>query len=97
MPFIMEVADIRWFTPEEEVDLCGHATLATSYVLLIRENQNTSTRLQKQCPFNCIHIEVAPYLWLKKVMICRLNFPVDDLNQDDFNLSHYEVWWVVKR
>ena len=24
---------IRWFTPKGEVDLCGHATLATSYVL----------------------------------------------------------------
>jgi PhzF family phenazine biosynthesis protein len=24
---------IRWFTPESEVDLCGHATLATAYVL----------------------------------------------------------------
>ena len=25
--------DIRWFTPEIEVDLCGHATLATAYVI----------------------------------------------------------------
>ena len=24
---------IRWFTPASEVDLCGHATLATGYVL----------------------------------------------------------------
>ncbi|MEZ6106829.1 MAG: PhzF family phenazine biosynthesis protein [Pirellulaceae bacterium] len=24
---------LRWFTPEVEVDLCGHATLATSHVL----------------------------------------------------------------
>ncbi|MBT5307363.1 MAG: PhzF family phenazine biosynthesis protein, partial [Candidatus Scalindua sp.] len=24
---------IRWFTPETEVDLCGHATLAAAYVL----------------------------------------------------------------
>lgn len=24
---------IRWFTPNTEVDLCGHATLATAYVL----------------------------------------------------------------
>lgn len=30
-----EVADfdIRWFTPTTEIDLCGHATLASSYVL----------------------------------------------------------------
>lgn len=25
--------DLRWFTPEYEIDLCGHATLATSYVI----------------------------------------------------------------
>ena len=25
--------DLRWFTPETEVDLCGHATLATAHVL----------------------------------------------------------------
>jgi len=25
---------IRWFTPAVEVDLCGHATLATAYVLM---------------------------------------------------------------
>ncbi|MEE4244093.1 MAG: PhzF family phenazine biosynthesis protein [Kangiellaceae bacterium] len=24
---------LRWFTPEEEVDLCGHATLATAHVI----------------------------------------------------------------
>jgi PhzF family phenazine biosynthesis protein len=25
--------DIKWFTPEVEVDLCGHATLASAYIL----------------------------------------------------------------
>src|SRR6187200_2329066 len=25
--------DLRWFTPEVEVDLCGHATLASAFVL----------------------------------------------------------------
>lgn len=34
--------EIRWFTPELEVDLCGHATLATAYTLFqyygIKEN-----------------------------------------------------------
>jgi PhzF family phenazine biosynthesis protein len=25
--------EIRWFTPETEIDLCGHATLASAYVL----------------------------------------------------------------
>lgn len=35
--FLLEKAGqyhLRWFTPEVEIDLCGHATLATAYVLL---------------------------------------------------------------
>ncbi|RDY59938.1 PhzF family phenazine biosynthesis protein [Flagellimonas nanhaiensis] len=27
------IFELRWFTPETEVDLCGHATLASAYVL----------------------------------------------------------------
>jgi PhzF family phenazine biosynthesis protein len=33
---------IRWFTPEAEVDLCGHATLASSYVYFNFINKNAS-------------------------------------------------------
>lgn len=29
--------EIRWFTPTTEVDLCGHATLATAYVIRYEE------------------------------------------------------------
>lgn len=28
-----DVFGLRWFTPESEVDLCGHATLATAHIL----------------------------------------------------------------
>jgi PhzF family phenazine biosynthesis protein len=34
--YLVEVADgfeLRWFTPQVEVDLCGHATLAAAHVL----------------------------------------------------------------
>src|ERR1700730_2562402 len=30
--------DVRWFTPEVEDDLCGHATLASAYVLALRKH-----------------------------------------------------------
>jgi PhzF family phenazine biosynthesis protein len=30
--------DLRWFTPKIEDDLCGHATLASAYVLALREH-----------------------------------------------------------
>lgn len=29
-----EKYELRWFTPGGEIDLCGHATLATAYILL---------------------------------------------------------------
>ena len=35
--FIVKEAEgyrLRWFTPETEVELCGHATLASSFVIL---------------------------------------------------------------
>jgi PhzF family phenazine biosynthesis protein len=30
--------DLRWFTPQVEDDLCGHATLASGYVLALRKH-----------------------------------------------------------
>ncbi|HEY5080207.1 MAG TPA: PhzF family phenazine biosynthesis protein [Opitutaceae bacterium] len=32
-------AELRWFTPTIEIDLCGHATLATAHVLFNQMNQ----------------------------------------------------------
>ena len=26
--------DLRWFTPEAEIDLCGHATLGSAHILM---------------------------------------------------------------
>jgi PhzF family phenazine biosynthesis protein len=34
---------IRWFTPETEVDLCGHATLASAFVLFNAKNHSADT------------------------------------------------------
>ena len=31
--------DLRWFTPTVEDDLCGHATLASAYVLALRKHK----------------------------------------------------------
>ncbi len=35
--------DLRWFTPACEVDLCGHATLASAYVLFHELNEASDT------------------------------------------------------
>ncbi|CAF1520181.1 unnamed protein product [Didymodactylos carnosus] len=34
--------DIKWFTPEIEMDLCGHATLATAHVIFNHFQLNTN-------------------------------------------------------
>jgi PhzF family phenazine biosynthesis protein len=36
--------DLRWFTPEVEEDLCGHATLAAAFVLALREQDSWPVR-----------------------------------------------------
>ena len=38
-----DVYQLRWFTPIAEIDLCGHATLATGYVILEHYNINISS------------------------------------------------------
>ena len=35
-----EAYELRWFTPVSEVDLCGHATLATAHVLFANSCKN---------------------------------------------------------
>lgn len=40
---------LRWFTPELEIDLCGHATLATAHILFTELGHPTDTiRFQTQ-------------------------------------------------
>jgi PhzF family phenazine biosynthesis protein len=36
--------DLRWFTPKVEDDLCGHATLASAYVLALRKHDKWPVR-----------------------------------------------------
>lgn len=38
-----EGLELRWFTPLIEVDLCGHATLATGYVVLFTERRDADS------------------------------------------------------
>ncbi|MFC4874558.1 PhzF family phenazine biosynthesis protein [Negadavirga shengliensis] len=47
--FLEKIADqeysLRWFTPEREVDLCGHATLASAFLLYTEELADTEKDL----------------------------------------------------
>jgi PhzF family phenazine biosynthesis protein len=66
--------EIRWFTPTVEVDLCGHATLATAFVLFEKEGH----------PTDSIKL-VSPrsgelYVTRQRDML-TLNFPADDIQE----------------
>ncbi len=62
---------IRWFTPTVEVDLCGHATLATAFVLFHHENYDGD-----KIVFNS---RSGPLTVEKTGDVLTLNFPVDKL------------------
>src|SRR4051812_15913954 len=36
--------DLRWFTPTDEVDMCGHATLAAGHILITGASVRFSTK-----------------------------------------------------
>ncbi len=66
--------EIRWFTPEMEVELCGHATLATAHVLFHHEGYQGDTIC-----FDTVHsgrLNVS-----RKGDLLTLDFPADSLEE----------------
>lgn len=63
--------DLRWFTPGFEVDLCGHATLATAHVLFEHEDfSGKEIRFQTRVGELIVKKTEEGYL---------MNFPLDNL------------------
>ncbi len=59
--------DIRWFTPAAEINLCGHATLASAYVLF--------KILGYKKPTITFHSKSGPLLITKEADIISMDFP----------------------
>lgn len=70
--------ELRWFTPTVEVDLCGHATLATAFVFFNHENFNGNV-LQFHTRKSGILTVSNNDGWL------TLNFPSDSIKQIDLS------------
>jgi len=69
-----ECYEIRWFTPEMEVDLCGHATLATAHVLF--------NHLDYQGDWICFESVHSGRLTVKRDgELLTLDFPADRLEE----------------
>jgi PhzF family phenazine biosynthesis protein len=59
--------DLRWFTPEIEIDLCGHATLASGHVLFNHMGIKHDEVL--------FHSKSGPLKVIKKKDLLTLDFP----------------------
>lgn len=58
---------IRWFTPEFEIDLCGHATLASAFIIF-HELGYTGDSIKFQCKSGLLEVS-------HKGGLIELNFP----------------------
>ena len=82
--FIVPAGDryeIRWFTPTVEVDLCGHATLASAYVLF-HELGFAGDQINFHSPRS------GPLTVSKNGSVLALNFPVDSLMELSVQAEH---------
>lgn len=78
--------EIRWFTTTTEVDLCGHATLASAYVEFnIKKNTN------KKIIFNSKSGELSVS---KKNDLLSLDFPVDKYSEINLNSEFTEPFKI---
>lgn len=62
---------LRWFTPGGEIDLCGHATLATAYIIT-RFIEPDTTKVSFQTLSGMLTVE-------KKEELLEMDFPAYDL------------------
>ena len=65
--------ELRWFTPGGEIDLCGHATLATAFVLFqFKEKEAENLTFETQS---------GELVVTRKAEYYELNFPVYSMQQ----------------
>ena len=83
---------LRWFTPGGEIDLCGHATLGTSYVLF-----NFFEKDAESITFNTLS---GPLTVVRKGDLLEMDFPayelkevpVTDLMEEALGVRPVEAW-----
>ncbi|MCW9706696.1 PhzF family phenazine biosynthesis protein [Fodinibius salsisoli] len=83
---------IKWFTPRIEMDLCGHATLASAHVLWHHLDYNRSTiRLQSNSgPLQVLHGDGRYYLDFPSRMPSTSSLP--DIISQSLNIPPVDVF-----
>ncbi len=69
---------IRWFTPKAEVDLCGHATLASAYVLFSKKHYGDN-----QISF--MSLNSGELIVTKSGDLLEMDFPQDHIEQAELS------------
>ena len=59
---------LRWFTPGTEVELCGHATLASSYVILNFYEKDSDEVRFSPCSYMSLHLLQRIYRYMNHAM-----------------------------
>jgi PhzF family phenazine biosynthesis protein len=73
---------LRWFTPETEVEFCGHATLSAAHILWERGAENTQDPIQ----FNTLSGKLFARYQNGKVELDFPIFPVEEIpGQENIN------------
>lgn len=83
---------LRWFTPGGEIDLCGHATLGTAFVLF--------SYFEKEAASITFQTMSGPLTVVRKGDLLEMDFPAYELKQvpvtkameDAFGVSITEAW-----
>ncbi len=68
--------DLRWFTPKIEVDLCGHATLASAHVLWAENEVGGSQSIT-------FHTRSGPLVCHKRTDRIEMDFPARPVEEAD--------------
>ncbi|ODQ49942.1 phenazine biosynthesis PhzC/PhzF protein [Saitoella complicata NRRL Y-17804] len=68
---------LRWFTPTTEVDLCGHATLASAHVLFSTRNEDSSSLT--------FHTKSGALIATKRGDLIELDFPEELVGAKPFS------------
>jgi PhzF family phenazine biosynthesis protein len=87
------IFQIRWFTPEIEMDLCGHATLAASHVIFHHLNIQTNSGIIFKSNTDTLTVS-------RREDLIELNFPsrppskseLPSIIRQSLNIQPLEVW-----
>jgi len=84
--------EIRWFTPSVELDLCGHGTMASSYVLftILEPSRKTARFMSRGGPLDVFMKEGHPVLDFPAIPLVRQHDPA--IVAEALGATPLELW-----